>query len=98
LTAQYDELAMEALDLEAQISANRRGVTFALVGKNGLVECMIVRAVLEAFFWPPIDADDAKVLKTFHDVANRIHAVAHRRLLAHPAARLLLTTADFSRG
>lgn len=44
------------------------------------------------------DADDAKMLKTFHDGSHRIRAVAHRKLLANPAARLELTTADFSRG
>ena len=88
---------MEALDLEVQISTNRRGVTFVLAGKHGPVECMIARAALEAFFWLPTDADDAKMLKTFHDGTKRIHAVAHRKLLAHPAAHLELTTADFSR-
>jgi hypothetical protein len=98
LTAQHDELAMEALDFEAQISTNRRGVTFVLAGKNGAVECMIVRAALEACFWLPTDADDAKMMKTFHDGVHRIHAVAHRKLLARPSTRLELTTADFSRG
>jgi hypothetical protein len=49
LTAQQDELAMEALDLEAQISTNRRDATFVLAGKPGAVECMIVRAALEGF-------------------------------------------------
>ena len=57
-----------------------------------------VRAALEACFWLPADADDAKMLKTFHDGVHRIHAVAHRKLLAHPSTRLELTTADFSRG
>ncbi|CAL8480759.1 protein of unknown function (plasmid) [Caballeronia sp. S22] len=94
----YDSLAMEALDLEAQISANRRGVIFVLAGKAGTVECLIARAALEACFWLPPDADDAKTLKTFQDGANRIYAVAHRKLLAHPSARLELTTADFARG
>ncbi|SAL02475.1 hypothetical protein AWB80_08367 [Caballeronia pedi] len=89
---------MEALDLEPQISANRRGVTFVLAGKKGAVECMIVRAALEACFWLPGDADDARMLKTFHDGVHRIHAVAHRKLLAHPSTRLELTTTDFSRG
>ena len=88
---------MEALDLEPQILTNRRGVTFVVAGKNGAVECVIARAALEAFFWLPLDADDAKMPKTFHDGANRIHAVAYRKLLAHPAARRQLTTTDFSR-
>lgn len=88
---------MEAFDLGAQISANRLCVTFVLAGKNGAVECMIARDALEAFFWLPTDADDAKMLKIFQDRANRIHAVAHRKLLAYPAARLELTTIDFAR-
>jgi hypothetical protein len=53
---------------------------------------------LECCFWLPPDADDAKMLKIFHDGAKRIHALAHRKLLAHPAPRLELTIADFSRG
>ncbi|GJH22789.1 DUF1488 family protein [Caballeronia novacaledonica] len=69
---------MEALDCEPQISANRCGVTFVLAGKNGAVECKITRAALEASFWLPTDADDAKMLITFQDGANRIHSVAHR--------------------
>lgn len=88
---------MEALDLEAQISVCRRGVAFVLTGKRSAVEYMVARAALESWFWLPGDADDAKTLKTFRDSANRICAVAHRKLLAHPSARLELTTTDFSR-
>ncbi|WP_250504167.1 DUF1488 family protein [Caballeronia sp. AZ7_KS35] len=89
---------METLDLEAQILANRRGVSFVLASRLGAIECMISRDVLEAYFWLPPQADDARMLKPFYDGANRIRAIAHRKLLAHPTARLELTTADFSRG
>ena len=61
---------MGALEPEAQISANQRGVSFVLTGKNGAVECVIARAALEAFFWLSTDADEAKMLKTFHDGAT----------------------------
>ena len=89
---------METLDLAPLISANRRGVSFVLASKLGAIECLISRAVLEAYFWLPPHADDARMLKTFHDGANRIRAIAHRKLLACPTARLELTTADFSIG
>lgn len=59
---------------------------------------LLDRKYPEAYLWLPPNADDAKVLKIFHDGANRIHAVAHRKLLAAPAPRLELTMADFSRG
>lgn len=88
---------METLDLESQISANRLGVTFILTSKLGAIECLVSRSVLETHFWLPPHADDARMLKTFHDGANRIRAVARRKLLAHPVTRLELTTADFVR-
>jgi len=88
---------METVDFKPQISPNRRGVILVLAWKSASVECMISRATLETHFRLPTDADDAKMLKIFHDGANRIHAVAHRKLLARPAARLELTTTDFIR-
>lgn len=65
---------METLDLESQISANRLGVSFVLASKLGAIECLNSRAVLEAYFWLPPQADEARMLKTFQDGANRIHA------------------------
>ena len=58
---------------------------------------MISRATLEAYFWLTPNADDAKMLKTFHEGSNRIHAIASRKLLAHPPSHLKLTAADFAR-
>ncbi|MFP3559553.1 DUF1488 domain-containing protein, partial [Paraburkholderia sp. SIMBA_049] len=37
------------------------------------------------------------ILKTFRDGYGRIRAIAERRLLAHPATRLELTSDDFAR-
>jgi hypothetical protein len=91
-------LPMEALDLEPQISGDRRGVLFTLTSKSGPVECMILRVAMESYFWLPLDADDSKILRTFHDGSRRIQAIAYRKLLAHPASRLELTAADFARG
>jgi hypothetical protein len=89
---------METLDLDSQISANRRGVSFIFASKLGAIECMISRALLEAYFWLPPHADDARMLKTFTEGANRIRAIAHRKLLARPTDRLEITRADLSRG
>ena len=88
---------METLDLEPQVLANRRGVAFGLVHQDSTVECVITIAALEAYFWLDPRASDARILKTFRDGYGRIRAMAERRLLAHPAARLELTAEDFAR-
>ena len=76
---------------------NGRGVAFNLVRQNGTIECVITIAALEAYFWLEPRASDARILKTFRDGYGRIRAIAERRLLAHPAARLELTPDDFAR-
>ncbi|WP_350029401.1 MULTISPECIES: DUF1488 family protein [unclassified Caballeronia] len=88
---------MEKLDLKPHISTARRGIGFSLAQKGNLVECTISRAALESYFWLPSDANDEKMLETFRNGTNRIHAVARRKLLAHPTLRLDLTTTDFMR-
>jgi hypothetical protein len=88
---------METLESEPQILANGRGVSFGLVTRNTTVECVITIAALEACFWLEPRASDARVLKTFRDGYSRIRAIAGRKLLAHPCARLELTPDDFRR-
>ncbi|MEX3640067.1 DUF1488 family protein [Paraburkholderia sp. BR14320] len=88
---------METVELEPQVLANRRGVAFSLVFQNRPVECVITIAALEAYFWLDPRADNERILKTFRNGYGRIRAIAERKLLAHPAARLELTPADFSR-
>ncbi|MPW23516.1 DUF1488 family protein [Paraburkholderia sp. CNPSo 3157] len=88
---------METLDLEPQVLANRRGVAFGLVHQNVTVDCVITLAALETYFWLEPRASDARILKTFRDGYGRIHAIAGRKLLAHPGARLALTAEDFAR-
>jgi hypothetical protein len=36
-------------------------------------------------------------LKVFHDGFGRIHAIAERKLLAHPSKHLELSTTDFAK-
>jgi hypothetical protein len=88
---------METLELEPQVLANRRGVAFSLARRTGEVECAITISALEAYFWLQPGASDARILKTFRDGYGRIRAIAERKLLAHPAARLELTPGDFAR-
>ena len=87
----------ETVELEPQVLANRLGVAFSLVRQNRPVECMITITALEAYFWLEPRAGDERILKTFRDGYGRIRAIAERKSLAHPAARLELTPADFSR-
>ncbi|RZF24558.1 DUF1488 domain-containing protein [Paraburkholderia sp. UYCP14C] len=88
---------METVELEPQVLASRLGVTFSLVIQNRPVECVITITALETYFWLEPRAGDERILKTFRDGYGRIRAIAERKLLAHPAARLELTPADFSR-
>ena len=87
----------ETVEREPQVLANRLGVGFSLVFQNRPIGCTITIAALEAYFWLEPRAGDERVLKTFRDGYGRIRAIAERKLLAHPAARLELTPADFSR-
>ncbi|TDN58715.1 DUF1488 family protein [Paraburkholderia sp. BL10I2N1] len=88
---------METVEFEPQILANRHGVSFALAGQNSTVKCVVTIAALEAYFWLEPRASDARILKTFQNGYRRIRAIAERKLLAHPAARLELTADDFAR-
>jgi hypothetical protein len=88
---------METIDLEPQVQANRRGVTFSLERAHGTIECIVSIAALETYFWLEPRADDARILKTFRNGYGRIRAIAERKLLAHPSTRLELTPADFAR-
>ena len=87
---------METVEPEPQVLASRLGVAFSLVRPNGMVECVITIATLEAYFWLEPRASDARILKTFRDGHGRIRAIAERKLLAHPAVRLELTPDDFA--
>ncbi|MEM5372616.1 DUF1488 family protein [Paraburkholderia azotifigens] len=88
---------MEALDPEPRLLANRRGVAFALAHANSTVQYVITLTTLRTHFWLDPRASDTQVLKTFRDGYGRIRAIAERKLLAQPAAKLELTPDDFAR-
>jgi hypothetical protein len=87
---------MEALDLDAHVLANRRGVAFTLMRGNSTVECVVALAALEAHFWLEPLASDERILKTFRDGYNRIRALAERKMLAQPSSHIALQADDFA--
>lgn len=89
--------AMETVDKEPEVLANRRGVMFSLVLPNGTVTCVIALTALETFFWLEPRASDTDVLRTFENGFARIRAIAERKFRAHPATHLKLTAEDFAR-
>jgi hypothetical protein len=86
---------MDTTDLHPKISDDGRSVAFIVIFKTTTVECMITRAALESGFWLTPNADEARMIKTFRDGSRRIRAIVERRLLARPASRIELTSADF---
>ncbi|WP_180735142.1 DUF1488 family protein [Paraburkholderia sp. PGU19] len=88
---------METVDKEPEVLANRRGVMFSLVLRNGTVTCVIALTALETFFWLEPRASDTDVLRTFENGFARIRAIAERKFRAHPATHLKLTAEDFAR-
>jgi hypothetical protein len=88
---------MEPLELEPQVLAGRRGVSFSLARPHGIVECVIAFKALQEYFRLGPTADDGRVLKAFRSGYGRIRAIAERKLLAYPTTHLELTTDDFAR-
>jgi hypothetical protein len=86
---------MEIVELEPRLSADGRAINFVLPARGRELECAITREALEQHFWLQPSAGEARILKTFEDGRKRIVAVAERKLLAHPAEKLVLMSADF---
>ena len=87
---------MDTLEFEPQVLAGR-GVSFSLPCPQGPVECMVTIKTLQDCFWLEPNADDIRILRAFRNGYGRIRAIAERKVLAHPATHLELTTADFAR-
>jgi hypothetical protein len=88
---------MQSDDPEPRVLNDRHGVAFSFVAPSGTIECVITLAALEDYFWLEPSASDARILKTFREGYGRIRAIAERKLLAHPAAKLELRPEDFAR-
>lgn len=86
---------MDTLEFEPQVLAGR-GVSFSLPSSQGPVECMITIKALQDCFWLEPNAEDMGILRAFRNGYGRIRAIAERKVLAHPATHVELTTADFT--
>jgi hypothetical protein len=86
---------MTVMELMADVVADRHEISFRLSGDRREVACVITRAALEAQFWLPGAADEARMLKAFADGRRRILAVAERKLRLRPGQPVTLTASDF---
>lgn len=87
---------MEVIELEPSVSADGRAVIFQLSTRGRDLECAVTREALEQHFWLQRGAGEARVIKAFTDGRKRITAVAERKMLARPGAKILLTISDFA--
>jgi hypothetical protein len=89
---------MKAPQPESLISSDKRSVTFVIPWRGEPVTCNVSRSALEAYFWLPPNADDARTLMVFRNGFDRIYAVAMRKLLARPSEHLGFSAVDFEKG
>jgi hypothetical protein len=85
-----------ALTVEANVSTDGKVVEFVVIARGRVVQCSIVRHALEQYFWAPIGASDARLLKAYTDGRKRIAAAVERKVLRGSAEPIKLHAADFS--
>jgi hypothetical protein len=85
------------LAAEASVSSDGKLVVFTVFARGRGVQCSITRDVLEQYFWAPIGANDARLLKAYTDGHKRIAAAVERKMLRTSDEPIKLNAADFSR-
>jgi hypothetical protein len=85
------------LAAEASVSSDGKLVLFIVFVRGRAVQCSITRDVLEQYFWAPIGANDARLLKAYTDGHKRIAAAVERKMLRTSDEPIKLNAADFSR-
>ena len=85
------------LAAEASVSSDGKLVVFIVFARGRAVQCSITRDVLEQYFWAPIGANDARLLKAYTDGHKRIAAAVERKMLRTSDEPIKLSAADFSR-
>jgi|SRR5579864_2168512 len=97
LGQQRTNTAMDStLTIEATVSSDGKLVVFTAFARGRAVQCSITRDVLEQYFWAPIGANDARLLKAYTDGHKRIAAAVERKVLRVPDEPIRLTATDFS--
>jgi Protein of unknown function (DUF1488) len=82
---------------DAVVSDDRSFVVFDAHIRERCVECSIAREALEQYFWAPVGASDAQLLKSYSDGRKRIEAIVYRKLLATQGEAVGLSMSDFAR-
>jgi len=82
---------------DAVVSADRSLVIFEAHVRERSVKCSISREALEQYFWAPVGASDAQLLKSYSDGRKRIEAIVGRKILATPGEAVGLSMSDFAR-
>jgi hypothetical protein len=85
------------LAAEASVSSDGKLVVFIVFARGRAAQCSITRDVLEQYFWAPIGANDARLLKAYTDGHKRIAAAVERKMLRTSDEPIKLSAADFSR-
>ena len=84
------------LTIEASVSPDGKLVVFIAFARGRAVQCSITRDVLEQYFWAPIGANDARLLKAYMNGQRRIAAAVERKMLKTSDEPIKLNAADFS--
>ncbi|MFM0630460.1 DUF1488 domain-containing protein [Paraburkholderia xenovorans] len=85
------------LTVEANVSTDGKLVEFVVFARGHVVQISITRDVLERYFWAPIGANDARLLKAYTDGHKRIAAAVERKVVLRGSAEpIKLHAADFS--
>jgi hypothetical protein len=91
------ERTMEStLAKEASVSSDGKLVAFVAHIRGRAVQCSITRSALEQYFWVPIGANGAHLLKALIDGHSRIAAAVERKMLRAPGEPIKLKDADFT--
>jgi hypothetical protein len=69
------------LTTEATVSSDGKMVVFVTVARGHPVRCSITRDALELYFWAPLGANEARLLKAYVDGHKRIAAAVERKML-----------------
>jgi Protein of unknown function (DUF1488) len=82
---------------DAVVSGDHSFVIFDAHVRERSVQCSIAREALEQYFWVPVGASDAQLLKSYADGRRRIEAIVCRKLLATQGEAVGLSLSDFTR-
>ena len=91
------QAVLNAHEPREAVSRDGSSVEFKVVAHGREIRCSISRTVLEAYFWLPAGASEARMIRAFSDGRSRIVALAERKALCAAGETVVLTEKDFER-